>query len=249
MAVAVISLLPSLDLRLPLARPRLTELPLIGGIYVMDGRGTIQRYEGAGGYATANPVIPIDSATGREWVRVIADTSERLGKASGGSLPIAVGIRHYLYNTNAFHLARLLAGNTQLPMWQIDTEITESTVPAYSAWLTKGTPPCFLLTSSAGLGEMLPAVDAGNVERAAASSGFTAIDQWSLPDGRTVKLWRSGLPGCALEQKSLGTYSAVSIRSQPTNCSFIPARILRRAFSSNLAEVGSLSTSQSPKRS
>jgi hypothetical protein len=116
--VAVISLLPSLDLRLPLARPRLTELPLIGGIYVMDGRGTIQRYEGEGGYATANPVIPIDSATGREWVRVIADTSERLGKASGGSLPIAVGIRHYLYNTNAFHLARLLAGNTQLPLFR-----------------------------------------------------------------------------------------------------------------------------------
>ena len=36
--VAAISAVPLLDLRLPLARPRLTELPVIGGIYVVDGR-------------------------------------------------------------------------------------------------------------------------------------------------------------------------------------------------------------------
>ena len=204
-AVAIISLVPSLDLRLRAARPWLTEMPFIGGIYVTDGRGTIQKYEAAGGYSTDDPRRPISAPGGSEWMKTIAASAERIGEASGdGTMPIAMAIRHYLFNTNTLHLARLLAGKRQLLIWGIETDVIGDTVPAYSTWLTSRTYPCFLLTSSAGKGEMVPAVNVENMERAASNAGFRTIDEWPLPDYRRVKLWRSDNPGCGVKNVEAG---------------------------------------------
>jgi hypothetical protein len=204
-AVAIVSLVPSLDLRLRAAQPWLTNLPIIGGIYVTDGRGTIQKYEAAGGYSTDDPRRPISAAGGSDWMKTIAASAERIGGASSdGTLPIAMAIRHYLFNTNTLHLARLLAGKRQLLIWGIETDVIEDTVPAYSAWLTSRTHPCFLLTSSAGKGEIVPAVNVENMERAASDAGFKTIDEWPLPDARRVKLWRSDNPGCGVRNVEAG---------------------------------------------
>ena len=201
--VATMSSLPLVDLRIPAARPWTINVPLLGEVFVTDGRGTIQRYEAFGGYSTSNPTVPISSSTGSEWAKAIAATVQRLEQVSTENIPIGLALRHLLYNINTVNLSRLLSGKNQLPLRGIETDVIGDSVADYMGWL-KASTPCLLLTASAGVGEMLPAVNAEHMETAARDTGFSTIDQWPLPDGREAKLWKSSYPGCQQAKVQLG---------------------------------------------
>ncbi len=210
-AVAAISCFPLIDLRLGLAQPRAINVPLLGAVPFLDGRGTIQKYEADGGYSTSDRRVPIDRATGSAWLEVDAKTAQRLAEFSARNLPINFSFRHYIYNVNTINLTRLLSGQPQLRLVQIEPELLQNSLSDYSAWLA---PACLLLTATGSIGEMSPAIDSKRMEIAARQTDFSQVDQWILPDNRTVTLWAHHSPGCDVANVELGdVFGTVNVLS------------------------------------
>lgn len=55
---------------------------------------------------------------------------------------------------------------------------------------------CHLMTSPGAVNEFRPLVDTARLVKAASDVGFTAVDQVSLPDGRSVTVWERHGKGC-----------------------------------------------------
>jgi hypothetical protein len=119
-------------------------------------------------------------------------TARRLNEVASGNVVTAFGLRGYLYNTNTVNLAQLLSGGSQFFLTAIATEVTRESSDGYAQWLTRGdaAAACFLLTAPENIGAMHPVVNQEHMEAAARTAGFSPVDQWSLPDGRVVTMWR-----------------------------------------------------------
>jgi len=194
LCVALFSSTPLADLSVANARPWVVDLPMLGPTLVTDGRGPIHKYEARGGYSTSDPALPVAPATGQAWLDANTTTARKLTEA-GQSQPggVAFGLRGFLYNTNTVNLAQLQATKTQFVFAQIVPGVTADSVEAYVAWLRgEARTACVLLTATGTIGEIRPLVNQDHLESAARNEKFSQFDQWVLPDGRTVKMWRRG---------------------------------------------------------
>jgi hypothetical protein len=81
-------------------------------------------------------------------------------------------------------------------------------------WLTKGdaASACLLLSATGTIGEFPPLVDSERMKQAAATAGFFPLDQWPLPDGRIVTMWRRhlGLVDCGFSGQQMSERGAES---------------------------------------
>ena len=104
-----------------------------------------------------------------------------------------MGFRHRMYNPNSINLAQVTAGKTVIPISFVEPAATDGDgdAQAYASWLTTGTAAtaCLLLTADGTENEFVPIVATQSVTQAAVATGFTALDEWVLPDGRIVTEW------------------------------------------------------------
>jgi hypothetical protein len=184
-AVALVAFLPFVDLRWSLAAPYQIEGPFIS-IKISDGSGTQQQYEAAFGLNTAEP----DQA--EAWKLLNARTAKRLG-----GKPTAMGFRGVVYNVNTLGLANYLANWTDLEMTQIEPVAIGESLDNHKAWLSPGGAAgraCTLLTAAGDQAEFSPLVNTPILEQAAREVGFAQVDEWSMPNGRVVRMWTRPCP-------------------------------------------------------
>jgi 4-amino-4-deoxy-L-arabinose transferase-like glycosyltransferase len=196
--------IPALDLNLPVARPWLFEVPLLGPSIMTDGRAYIELYEAGGGFSSGNPSEPIDPAAGRAWVGFSEATAAAIQR-TGGKPPLAFGFRHYLYNVNTVGLQELMRDGTATSLIQVDPVVTGDTVAGDLAWLTVGAAAraCLLLTSDAEIGQIQPVISNGGMVDAARQAGFRSIARWVMPDRHDVRVWTRRISSLSCETDSI----------------------------------------------
>jgi hypothetical protein len=196
--VAIISFAPLIDLNAAVARPWSIQHPSIGKVMISDGRGSIQRYESDGGYAGTSPAIPIDPAKGAAWVAVSHLVAERIAGMTSTDIPVAFGVRSYLFNSFTVNLARLAGGDAPYRVADYSSDAGDGTAEDYKRWLTSGTArsACLLLSVGGSISEFPPFADPNLLARAAVDEGFLIADRWSLPDGPDLLLWRRNAASC-----------------------------------------------------
>ncbi len=200
-AICVFAAVPLIDLSWATARPRIVVLPGRDSFVLADGRGTMQLYERAAGFGTADAVQMLTPAEGRAWNGLTATTAATLRRVGAETATVAFGFRHVLYNVNSIRLQMLLAGRAvPAGLVQVEPVVTGDTVPGYVAWLTTGeaAQACFLLTLSGEGGVFPPPVSNDTIVEAARQAGFLPLRDWPTPDRRTVTLFgrRDGHPPC-----------------------------------------------------
>jgi hypothetical protein len=198
-AVAIVSVVPLIDLHTPFAPEWVLEVPLLGGVTVTDGRGTIQRDEARAGYGAHNAVEPINDTTSRAWVALSVQTVVALMREAGPQGIVAFAFRNELYNVNTVNLQALLAAQSAFGARMIDPVVTGDTVGGYLDWLRRdAADACALLTSDRIGGDFAPAINRTFMEEAARKAGFVQEQTWSAPDGQNIVLWKHGVapPNC-----------------------------------------------------
>lgn len=198
-SVALVAVVPNLDLRSPLAPVWIANVPILGTVNVTDGRGEIQRYEERGGYGGQETSEPVDAATGRAWLRLDRWTATLLGQDLGPHPSVAFGFRHILYNVNTVNLARLLQTDSAFDVRQIDPITTGESVRGYLRWLRRDNADvCGLLTSNGVRANFTPLVNPTFMKEAARQAGFMPVQQWATPDGQEITFWRQRVatPNC-----------------------------------------------------
>lgn len=192
-AVGLVSFIPKIDLKSPLADPVTVSLPWLGRVTASNGRGTIQSYESEGGYETEYPALPISRREGAAWVRSVEEGTKREDSANGPGGVVSFGFRHRLYNLSSFQLARLSRGLPAIPTTTIPTSVIAAGRQGYIDWLANGVPggggTCALLTSTGTLGEIEPYVDQRELVAAAVELGFEQVGTQRLPGDRSVTFW------------------------------------------------------------
>jgi hypothetical protein len=188
--VAVLATVPSIDLSL--SRIWSIDAPFLGPSTIIDGRGTIQIYEAAGGFASTNSSEPIGSTEGRVWVDVSVTTATKIRQLGGASTPTAFGFRHRLYNVNTVGLQQWIKDGGWTALIQVDPIVTGDTVAGDLYWLTRGdaATACLLLTSEGDTAQFVPLVDQVRMVDGAKQAGFQSVAAWTLPDGQKVVLWK-----------------------------------------------------------
>jgi len=195
--VVILGAVPAIDLSLKVARPWLINVPVLGPSTVTDGRAYIELYEAGGGFASNNPVEPIDPVAGRAWVNLSAATATTIHQM-GGAPPMAFGFRHYLYNVNMVSLQELIMEGTATSLIQVDPVVTGDSVVGDLAWLTRGeaAQACFLLTSNSDTGQIQPVVNNDRMVEAARQVGFRSVAWWAMPNGQSVTVWNRQTGNC-----------------------------------------------------
>jgi len=123
---------------------------------------------------------------------VNARTAERLGWK-----PAAMGFRSVVYNVNTIGLAKYLGSWADFEMMQIEPVAIGDGLDNYKAWLLPGgqaARACTLLTASGDQAEFRPLVNTPALEQAARAAGFARVDEWSMPNGRVVRMWTRTCP-------------------------------------------------------
>ena len=185
-ALALAAFVPFIDLSWPIAAP----FPIqVGSTSIMftNGAGTEEDYEAANAINAAEPERMLPAAQGEAWKLLNRRTVERLG-----GKPTAMGFRSVVYNVNSIGLAHYLANWSNIAITQVEPQAFGDSLDAYKAWLSRGGAAswaCVLLTSAGDQAEFRPLVDTPLLEQAASGAGFRQVDDWSMPNGRVVKMW------------------------------------------------------------
>lgn len=191
-AVMLVNATASADLRTPVADPRVLTLPVAGPAVITDGRGAIQSYLADGMKAPGQGALPMPLSQERRWSRAVGDVRRRL-HAGARTTVTGFGFRHRLLNPNTVQVEQVTAGADPLAMTMITPEQAADEA-GIVAWLGPDGVPgsvCTLLVAPGLSFEIAPVVDQRLVRRAARTAGFASTkEEWRLPDGRGVKIWR-----------------------------------------------------------
>lgn len=188
--VALLASVPLLDLRTRAAIQWSATIPVLKGVQVTDGRGTIQRYESVGGYGPNDVTEPVDKITSKKWIDLSTTTADVVSQVGGVGSVVAFGFRNELYNVNTVNLAEILHTGLPLTPAMVDPILGDS-VAAYAAWLQGGAASaCVLLTTDRTGGDFLPNVNRAFMQQAAEETGFHPLRHWPMPDGQIVTMWQ-----------------------------------------------------------
>ncbi|MCB8883910.1 glycosyltransferase family 39 protein [Acidisoma cellulosilytica] len=190
-AIAVIAVVPLLDLHTVFAPEWSKNFPILGGTTITNGKGTIQTYEMVAGYGTRDTMEPISSADGKAWNNLSGWTADLLTQKAGQKSDVAYGFRSVLYNVNTINLQQFLRHGTVFSGRMIEPTLTGKSVSGYLGWLQQqASDACALLTSNRVRGDFAPEVDPVMMQIAARQAGFIPIQQWPAPDGQLISLWK-----------------------------------------------------------
>lgn len=116
----------------------------------------------------------------------------KLGQHGSARTRTAFGFRHFIYNTNTVGLEQWVTQGMWTPFAAVDPVDTGDTVTGDVDWLSRGNADdaCLLLTSEGDKGYISPLVNQATMTEAARQVGFEPIDNWALPDGQKIVLWR-----------------------------------------------------------
>ena len=210
--VAIMPSAPLIDLRTPLASPWSAIVPVLGGVTVTDGRGTLQQYEAVGGLGPADVAEPISPNTGRAWINLSTETAATITGMSSVRAVMAFGFRHYLYNVNTVNLQQLLSTGSLIVPRQVEPTVTGESVQGYLSWLaSEGADACVLLTSDRVGNEFAPAINRADMREAAEQAGFIPAQQWPTPDGQSITVWNHRVPplNCRATRQSKTSVSSL----------------------------------------
>jgi len=190
-AVALVAFVPFADLRLPMAAPFTIGVGSTSIVFT-NGAGTEEDYEAANAINAAQPERMLADAQAEAWKLLNRRTVERLG-----DMPTAVGFRGVVYNVNTIGLAHYLTDWKNIAITQIEPQAIGDGLEAYKAWLSQAGAAgwaCALLTSAGEQAEFRPLINTPVLEQAASEAGFKQVDDWSMPNGRVVKMWTRPCP-------------------------------------------------------
>jgi 4-amino-4-deoxy-L-arabinose transferase-like glycosyltransferase len=191
-AALIALIVPMFDPLSAAASPRYVEIPILGPVVAIDGRSDIELYEDAAGYGSSNPAMPLSFAQGAQWLTVNHALTNDIVKNGGSSNVVAFGFRHYMLNPLTVNLDYGLQVGRAIGITMVAPIVTGDNVDGYRTWLTRGdaSTSCLLLTATGSIGEFKPRATSTFIEAAAKGSGFVFISARTLPDGRSVRLWR-----------------------------------------------------------
>jgi hypothetical protein len=173
----------------PLAKVRTASVPGFGRVIVTDGRGLIQREVAGDGY-DIGPVTQPLPALHRRWLPLARDVvgwSLRRAEQQGEPLSLTLGFDDRIFGNSRLILAAQLWFHQYLPVHYLRSFTDGDTVASYRRQLLLPSPKNALIT-----GEPPPSgstITRRKVEVAARSLGFTPVKSFTLPDGRTIRIW------------------------------------------------------------
>ena len=187
--VTGLGVVPSIDLRLGVAKPWTIDLPLLGRSIITDGRAPIDVWEGY--FVTGTALEPIPPAKGQEWIDLNSETATILRQAGNGTTA-GLGFRHAFYNFNTINLQSLLIYGEPVRLVEADPIDTGDTTAGDLRWLTEGSAAhaCVLLITDDEEWQFVPIVNTGRMKDAAIQAGFQPVNQRIMPNGHLVVLMR-----------------------------------------------------------
>lgn len=187
-ATALGALVPSSAM----AVPRYVAIPSLGNVVVTEGRDLDPAYN-----LTSRRGGDNDASYGDEWAEVNEELGERLLDGTTARPDLAAGFRGFYVNVNTLQLEVLQDRPVGIAMVQVDP-VTTTDAEGFRAWLTGGdaAAACHLLTSPGEVNEFKPFVDEAALVQVAAEVGFTPVEEFETPDGRTITLWERAGAGC-----------------------------------------------------
>ncbi|MEI6377982.1 MAG: hypothetical protein WCO97_12375, partial [bacterium] len=197
----ILALLPFIGLHNPFASERKIALPWVGGVTVVDGRGTIQQYFAACGLANPSDSEAVSPQEQERWNQLISQICQTIDR--NNILPVkgvAFGFRHHLLNWDSilatYHLEMDILPNKRTPLFvqYVDPIAMTDSVERYERWLKKKSGAGFLLMTSDQPGTFKPLVNPEFMRNAAIRSGYHPIQSWEAPDHQKITLWKCSLP-------------------------------------------------------
>ena len=173
----------------PLATVRTVSVPGLGRVAVTDGRGLIQREVAGDGYDIRPLTQPLP-AMHRQWLPLARDVvgwSLRRAEQRGEPLNLTLGLDDRIFANSRLTLAAQLWFHRYLPVDYLQSFPDGDTASSYRGQLLSPQP-----TNALVIGDPPPnggTVTRGKVEGAARSLGFAPVKSFTMPDGRTIRIW------------------------------------------------------------
>ena len=192
-AVAVVVLTVKSGLATPAVSVWQADVPLVGHVTVLDGRGEIQRYAELFGSGTPGSLEP--AAIEQQWLSAAGTLHDRLlAFARGnGRLPVVCfATRDAFMSSNHLGLAaRYLDDSPPLPVAQLNPVRGGDSAANYRVRLSlpEEGQPNLLITGDPSPRDFRPAVTQAFAIEAARELGFRPAFTDDLPDGRRLTVW------------------------------------------------------------
>ena len=173
----------------PLATVRSVSVPGLGRVAVTDGRGLIQREVGGDGYDIRPLTQPLP-AMHRRWLPLARDVvgwSLRRAEQRREPLNLTLGLDDRIFANSRLTLAAQLWFHRYLPVDYLRSFPDGDTASSYRGQLLSPQP-----TNALVIGDPPPSggtITRGKVEAAARSLGFDPVKSFTMPDGRTIRIW------------------------------------------------------------
>jgi 4-amino-4-deoxy-L-arabinose transferase-like glycosyltransferase len=173
----------------PLATVRTVSVPGLGRVAVTDGRSLIQREVGGDGYDIRPLTQPLP-AMHRQWLplpRDVVGWSLRRAAQRDESLNLTLGFDDRIFANSRLTLAAQLWFHRYLPVHYLRSFPDGDAASAYRRQLLLPQPKNALIT-----GDSPPSggtITRWKVEAAARSLGFKPVKSFTMPDGRTIRIW------------------------------------------------------------
>lgn len=174
----------------PLAKVRTVSVPGLGSVVVTDGRGVTQRELVGAGYDI--PITQPPPAMHRRWLPLAREVdvwSLRWAKQHGQPLHQTLGFNDLIFGNSRLTLAAQLWLHRWLPVDYLHSFTAGDTVASYRRQLVDPLPVNALITADPGPRETITRT---KVVAAARSLGFVPVKSFTMPDGRTIRIWWRG---------------------------------------------------------
>jgi hypothetical protein len=172
----------------PLAKVRTVSVPGFGSVMVTDGRGVTQRELVGAGY-DIGPVTHPPPDVHRRWLpfaREVDAWSLRRAKQLGQPLHLTLGFNDLIFANSRLTLAAQLWFHRWLPVDYLHPYPDGDTVAAYRHQLLVPLRVNALITADPSPRET---ITRSKVVAAARPLGFTPVKSFTMPDGRTIRIW------------------------------------------------------------
>jgi hypothetical protein len=168
------------------------QLPGLGEVRVIDGRGDIQRLLTHAGHDIGPPIARMPEIH-KQWLllgREVATWLDRFAEQHRRQPVVVFGSKDPFFNTNLIDLSARLHLRKRLWAGQLEPTRGGDDTKAYRLQLAyPDRTPNLVVTTDPGPSEYKPSATQALVEDAARSLGFEQVGSFHLPDGREARVW------------------------------------------------------------
>ena len=188
--VSAFNVVMKADVDKALSGTRFVQVPGLGTLVAMEGRGDVQRALSFDGNDVGPPTSPMPDRQ-KQWLvigREITKWTRDFAVKHQQQPVIVFGSANPFFHTSLLRLAAWLHLGMSLDVGQIDAGVSGDSVAAYRAQLIEKRPN-FLITTDRSPWEFPPFANQVFIEDAAHSLGFTQVASYRLPDGLETRIW------------------------------------------------------------